>query len=762
MNYYQQVFNATHEAILIQDAETERFIDVNRSALEMFELTREEVLDMKVEDSSLGQAPFSQQQATEWFRRALDRGPQIFEWQARKKSGRLFWIEVSLRRSELNGQTCVLALVRDIDQRKQAEQELKQSRQALARAQNLARIGAYSRDYQTGQVHLSPQLCEIIGGEPFSHSLDFFLSRIHPEDKDQVREHIRAAHENERDYDLEYRLVRTDGSICYIHDRAVLERDAEGRPLRVFGTVQDVTDRKTAEMALHESETLYRTLFDTAGVAILLFNNSMVVNCNQQTLNILRCAREDLVGKSVFHQAPEYQPDGRSSVEKGTQLIQAALTGKPQFFEWRHLRKDGEMVDVEVTLNRIDLWEGRYIQAIAHDVTERKQFQGQMRQLRNLLKNIIDSMPSILVGVDSTGRVTHWNLAAQRFTGRTLEEVLDQPFSDYFHDLGPAMERVSAAVADQQLLKLEKEPLNKDGLWRYLDIMAYPLMSDGMCGAVIRMDDVTEQVRIEEVMIQTEKMHTIGALAAGMAHEINNPLGAVLQGAQNIERRLTGRMPANQQVAQECALDWASLQSYLHARHIPDILEGIRESGSRAAHIVSGIVQFGQRGSGHRMQCHPVELIESALELAAKDYDLKKQYDFRSIEIRRELPENLPSVYCIPSEIEQVLINILRNAAQAMMSPPAVDQPMIILRAFRQSRFIRIEIEDNGPGMTEEVRRRVFEPFFTTKEVGIGTGLGLSVASMIVTANHKGALSVESWPGRGSKFMMDLPMEGAV
>jgi signal transduction histidine kinase len=150
-------------------------------------------------------------------------------------------------------------------------------------------------------------------------------------------------------------------------------------------------------------------------------------------------------------------------------------------------------------------------------------------------------------------------------------------------------------------------------------------------------------------------------------------------------------------------------------------------------------------------------LLDTSIRLATSDYDLKKEYDFKKIVIERDYDPALPEVLCDKTEIEQVIINLLRNAAQAMAGHPPPHH--ITLRTAVHAKRVRIEVIDNGPGMDERTRRRVFEPFFTTKDVGIGTGLGLSVSYFIVTEQHKGAMSVESSPGHGARFIIELPLE---
>jgi signal transduction histidine kinase len=261
------------------------------------------------------------------------------------------------------------------------------------------------------------------------------------------------------------------------------------------------------------------------------------------------------------------------------------------------------------------------------------------------------------------------------------------------------------------------------------------------------------------MMIQTEKMMSVGGLAAGMAHEINNPLGIMMQAVQNIERRVAPDLPANSRVAEECGTTVEIIQTYLEKRMVLALIADIREAGARAAKIVANMLQFSRRSESALQYAKVAELVDQTIELAANDYDLKKKYDFRHIEIKREYADDLPEVKLVTTEFEQVILNLLKNSAQAMGDQPDKDKkPVISIRLSADSTTFRFEVEDNGPGMEKAVRKRVFEPFFTTKPVGSGTGLGLSVSYMIITNNHKGSMEVESVVGLGTIFTISLPL----
>jgi PAS domain S-box-containing protein len=376
---------------------------------------------------------------------------------------------------------------------------------------------------------------------------------------------------------------------------------------------------------------------------------------------------------------------------------------------------------------------------------------------------MIDSMPSVLVGVDRDGRVTQWNREAEKATGISNEGARGRNLAEVFPLLRGKMDMVKQAIRLKAVRQAEKALWHQEDRQKYADIMIYPLVAEDMQGAVIRVDDVTARVRMEDTMVQTEKMLSVGGLAAGMAHEINNPLSGMLQSAQNIMRRVDPQLPRNREVAHECGTELPRIVCYLEQRGVMRFIEGIRQSGERASTTVADMLNFSRRSDSRIVPTRMAELLEKTVALAAHDYDLRKKYDFREIRIVREFEDDLPEVACMPTEIEQVMLNLLRNASQAFR---AMDQmpaaPQIVLRLQREGRFVRIEVEDNGPGMDEDTRKRVFEPFFTTKAVGVGTGLGLSVSYFIITSHHRGTMSVETTPGRGACFILRLPIEDAL
>jgi PAS domain S-box-containing protein len=518
-------------------------------------------------------------------------------------------------------------------------------------------------------------------------------------------------------------------------------------------------ERARAEKALRDNEEKFRTIFNSSFEFIgTLLPDGTLAQANQAALDFSK-SEESQIGKIFWetcwwNKSPEIQEQLKRAFER-------SLKGETVRYETYNYDTEGNKVLVDFSLKPVKNEAGEIVLLIAegHDISELKRAEEEMNSMRKYLKNVFDSMPSILVGVDPEGFIIHWNMEAEKQTGMPLEKVIGQPLENVLPRLKNQMGEIKKALVKRQPRHSGKVAEQINGETRYSDIMIFPLIANGIKGAVVRIDDISDRVRLEEMMIQTEKMMSVGGLAAGMAHEINNPLGGIMLGAQNMRRRLSPELPKNVKVAEEIGLDLKQLQNYLEKREIDSCLDGIIKSVERAATIIANMLQFSRRSDSDLKAESLPELIERTLELASNDYDLKKRYDFRHLEIIREFEPSLPKVFCVATEIEQVVLNLLKNAAQAMGEAKMTKAPRIMIRLKSEGDMAQIEIEDNGPGIPESVRKRIFEPFFTTKPVGQGTGLGLSVSYMIITNNHHGKMEVESTPGVGTTFIISLPIE---
>jgi PAS domain S-box-containing protein len=392
------------------------------------------------------------------------------------------------------------------------------------------------------------------------------------------------------------------------------------------------------------------------------------------------------------------------------------------------------------------------------EVQVRSKIEKKLTGFQNYLNSIIDSMPSALIALDEQFYVTQWNQEASALSGTCLEEALNQPIFLAFPPLKPFLTQIKRSVEKHKVEKIERVTWHLGDEPHHYALTFYPLMGGSGRGAVIRIDDITQRLNLEEMMVQSEKMLSVGGLAAGMAHEINNPLGAILHNVQNIRRRLSPELHKNRPQAEQFGVCLDAIDSYLQAREIPQLLDGIQQAGTRAAKIVSHMLNFSRMSNRQLTPCKLPALIDQALEIASNDFDLTEGFDFKSLQIVRDFDPELGAVPGTANELEQVLLNLLKNAAQSIHQREDDTPGQITLRTKRNGHWAEIQVQDNGLGMSERVRKRIFEPFFTTKEVGQGTGLGLSVSYFIITNNHKGQMEVQSKANQGTCFTLRLPL----
>ena len=528
--------------------------------------------------------------------------------------------------------------------------------------------------------------------------------------------------------------------------------------------IQDISERKRMEQALKESEERLDLALSGANEGIWdwhVDDGSVYFDSRYYIM----AGYEPGEFPGVFDEWEKRVH--KDDIEKAKTAISRYLAGDLEAFdvEFRFRRKDGGFMWIQsrgkVVARNDQGTPQRFIGTHA-DITRRKKAEETLRHLRNYLSNIIDSMPSVLVAVDSDGNVIQWNHRTEQTTGLSFEAVRSQPLARVFPRLADEMDRIQTAIRECRVISAPKVTSKHEHETRYEDITIFPLAANGVEGAVIRVDDVTERVRLEEMMIQSEKMLSVGGLAAGMAHEINNPLAGMMQTAEVMAGRLGANLhlPASRKAAEAAGTTIEAVGRFMEARGIPRMLATINDSGRRVAAIVDNMLSFARKSEA-TVSSHALEdLLDRTLELAATDYDLKKQYDFKKIAADREYAASPVIVPCEGAKIQQVVLNILRNGAEAMQEA-GTEAPRFVFRTRvdPDADMAVMEIEDNGPGMDEQTRKRVFEPFFTTKPAGVGTGLGMSVSYFIITENHHGEMAVVSRPGAGSRFIIRLPLE---
>ncbi|MBN1220102.1 MAG: PAS domain S-box protein [Anaerolineae bacterium] len=607
---------------------------------------------------------------------------------------------------------------------------------------------------------------ELLGLSPY----DFF----HPEDVEWILKpsHQKVKADKQEDA-VEFRYRAKDGRYHWLESTIKPVLNPNGTVIHLVSVSQDITARKQAEKALRESEEMLRFIFDNAFDGISVYeefpesDTRALVDCNVRYAEIAGRSKQELldIGNTLLIQ----QASGSGLGLSRRDFMNLMQTGDAFKGTFSWLRPDGRENIVEYTAVQVKRGDRLLTIGIDRDITERVQAEAKILRLQHLLQNITDSMPSALITLDPAGRVLTWNPAAEILTGQKASQVQGQSLWQTCPDLEQYRQTFEQVINQGRVAHLHREQLPAKTGTSYRDVSVFPLEANDIEGAVLRIDDVTRRVQLEEMMLQSAKMASVGRLAAGVAHEINNPLGAMIQSAQILQMAFDPSRPRTRESLQNCGVDPKGLERYLQERGLLEYLDGIRNTGGRAAKIVADLLSFSRKTSSAVAPHHLNKLVKQTLELAAADYDLKKKYDFRHIEIVSELATDLPEIVCDGQQIQQVVLNLVRNATQAMARKRGKKRGRLTLRTLYrpeienqkseiQNRgWVRLEIEDNGPGISEERREKLFEPFFTTKEVGEGTGLGLWLCWTIVVERHKGRIWIEPGQDRGSRFVVELP-----
>lgn len=574
-----------------------------------------------------------------------------------------------------------------------------------------------------------------------------------------VREtYLRALLASEGALSIEVTFVRKDGTNFEGVLTASIQHDAQGRPLYLNGVVEDVSGRKQAERALAQERMLTQAIFESVpGLLYLYDSNGKLLRWNKAHESITGYTAGELLGRDIF----EWYGGREPHVSNVRVAFERGLKDGMAMVEAELITKDGRIIPFFFSGVAVLIDGNTYLTGIGIDITDRKQAEERLRQSEEKFSRLFRLSPDVIILMNMIeGRIIDVNESFTRLTGYAYREAVGRTALELGLYANPAMREAVRRRIQQsgQIDNIDFSLGCKDGK-TIPCVLSGQLLTVGeeKCVMVV-LRDVTEFKHMQELMIQSEKMISVGGIAAGVAHEINNPLGIIMVSSQNLVQRSRPDFPKNIEAAENIGLDMNLFDKYMQARGLYDFIRNIQEASVRAADIIRHMLDFSRRSESKRIICDLRAIIERAMILAGNDYDLKKNYDFKRIEIVWECDDNFPAVRCTETEMEQVFLNLLRNAAQAMASArPEVPDPRIVVRMKVEADHVVLEIEDNGPGMPPEVQRRAFEPFFTTKPPGVGTGLGLSVSYFIITRSHEGSMRLEPRPGGGTRFIIELP-----
>ena len=499
-----------------------------------------------------------------------------------------------------------------------------------------------------------------------------------------------------------------------------------GSKLFAISAERDITERKRVEEAIRESEEQFRTLFESSRDAIMMLDQRGFTDCNQATLELFGySSREEFITKHP-DLSPPTQADGSDSFAAAQERIQTALKRGSLFFPWIYKRSDGTPFPAEVLLSQYYLKGEAKLQAVVRDITESVKIKEGLLKAAEEWRTTFDTIPDPIMLTDLEHRILRVNRAFIQAVGRTFKEILGQRFYQVIdsQDHWPEYYPQPQTVAERKDHTVEiYHPI----FGRFYSVTITPLLdhAGALAGWVHLLHDITERKQMEMQSLETEKLASLGVMAGGVAHEINNPLGGILGIAQLL------------------------LMDYPDRGALTEDLKNIEGAALHCAEIVKNLLTFSRKsGASTREPVEVPELVNQVLKL------IGHQFIYYNILVRQEFEPDFPGLMLNRTQFQQVLINLLINAQQAMSKKGEV----VIRGRTLPTREPVLEIEDQGGGIPAAIRDRIFDPFFTTKEAGKGTGLGLSVSYRIVQA-HGGRIEVESKEGKGTRMRLVFPPE---
>ncbi len=446
-----------------------------------------------------------------------------------------------------------------------------------------------------------------------------------------------------------------------------------------------------------------------------------------------------------------------SSFEK---MVEPLKTGQKNkiVFETVHGRKDGSTYPIEAHLQKTEYRSRSVFAALIVDITERKKAEAAIRKGEEQWNRTFNSFTDLVTLQNTDLQIVKANQAACTILDLPLDEIISRHCYDLFAGSKEPCLNCPLLATRKTFAPYTRE-MYHEKLGKTFLVSGAPVFDkQGKLEYIAHVaKDITIWKQVEERLLVSEKMTSIAGLAAGVAHEINTPLSGILQSSQLITMGLDPDSTKNQEIAEKHGVDLSAVRSYFKDQELDYFMGGIKASAIKASKIIKGLLDFSRPHGGSFSATDLNKLMQDTLLLAQSDYDLKKQSDIINVKIIEEYSTDLPDINCVGMEIEQVLLNLIKNGVQAMAGEETTER-CLILRTLKADEAVRIEVEDNGPGIDTETKKQIFNPFFTTKEVGSGTGLGLSVSYAIICKKHHGKIWVESRPGKGAKFIVELPL----
>jgi len=496
-----------------------------------------------------------------------------------------------------------------------------------------------------------------------------------------------------------------------------------------------IADLSTSAAALRQSENKYKKLFDHAGDAILLSDGLRFIDCNKQALMMFRCSKEQLKPVISYGNtfSPMIQPDGTGSQQKALKAIHTAVGGRTQHLEWRYRRYDGTLFDADVTLARIILEGETLLLSIIRDVTKRKRAEKELLGSRKMFQALVENSLGGIFIVQNE-QMVYANPEQKRLFGPVPPSFRLTTYEGIYPEDVPKVRelhrKITSGEAPMHEIVLRFYPIGKTGNKPDLKVVycrASVIEYEGTGAVLFTMMDITRARELEQLLHTRDKMTSLGRIAAGMAHEIRNPLSGI-----NINLKGLAKIVAAGGRGDDAR----------------EIIDALHVSSQKIEDVVKRVMDFAKPNDPRFVLADANHPVREAMNLA--EVSLRKN----KISLETDLAGDLPRCFMDPRLIEQVVLNLINNASDALRDEGKPGTIRVTTRRVRHS--VLLTVDDSGPGVPAHDRSKIFDPFYTTRTDG--AGIGLSISSRIIT-DHGGSLSVSDGSLGGAQFLITIPIQ---
>lgn len=585
-------------------------------------------------------------------------------------------------------------------------------------------------------------------------------------------------------------VIEVDGKRLNVVKITDYLRDAKGNVIGGIEIFEDLSERRKLEDALRESERRFQDIaLCSADFIWEVDERARYTFVAGRVEEILGYSPEELIGVTPYQLMPKEEAE---RIKKIFRRLAANKEPVVDLENW-NLTKDGRKVLLLTNGVPILDEKGRLLgyRGVDKDITERKRMEQALREAEERYRTVVENSPSGIF-VLQDGVLEFVNDQFAKIYGCSKGHLLGRPFKDLLHpEERASFDEIVQKILDSNrvIRRLELRGVKPEGETIILGMTLLPFDYGDQRALLGHVADITKRRQIEKELresnrklqkalddlkrmqsrlIQQEKMASIGQLAAGVAHEMNNPLGFVLSNFETLREYVEDfakllttyhdtfqNLKAGQVLKEDQLKRLEDLERELDLNFILEdlghLFQETEEGLKRLKEIIQNLRQFSRVDQvGEYSEYNINDGIRSALVIT------KNEYKYHA-EVETDLGD-IPDIYCHPGQINEVFMNIIVNAAQAIKSQNREDKGKIFIKTYSDENYVYCVISDDGPGIPKDIQSKIFDPFFTTKEVGKGTGLGLSISYDIVVNKHKGEISVESEVGKGTTFTIKLPI----